>query len=107
MDANLKRRIERRGENICEQVRNFPHQTHSSCPGLDNPYSLTAIFGRGYHAIKAEAAVYVTRCASIEVVPRSQKNCTGVPAVYDGTAIFMDPISYVINSAGYQYTATM
>jgi hypothetical protein len=42
----------------------------------DNPYSLIAIFERGHLEIKAAGAVYVTRCASVVVLPRSHRNCT-------------------------------
>jgi hypothetical protein len=38
--------------------------------GADNPYSLITIFGRGHLAIKAGGAVYVTRSAPVEVLPR-------------------------------------
>jgi hypothetical protein len=45
--------------------------------------------------------VYVTRCVPVEVVPRSNKNCTEeIPVTLNGTEAFMDPISYVIKSAG-------
>ncbi len=51
----------------------------------DNPYSLIAIFGREHLAIKAEGAVYVTRCAPVMVVPRSHWNCTEeIPALLNG-----------------------
>jgi hypothetical protein len=39
--------------------------------GADNPYSLITIFGRGHLVIKSGGAVYVTRCAPVEVIPRS------------------------------------
>jgi hypothetical protein len=39
--------------------------------GADNPYSLIAIFGRGYLAIKTGRAVYVTRCAPVAVVRKT------------------------------------
>jgi hypothetical protein len=69
--------------------------------GTDNPHSLIAIFGRGHLAIKAGRAVYVMRCALVEVVPRSHRNCTKkIPALLNGTEIFVDPISYIITSAG-------
>ncbi len=51
----------------------------------DNPYSLIAIFRRGYLAIKAGIAVYVTRCPPVELVPRSHKNYTQeVSVVFKG-----------------------
>ncbi len=69
--------------------------------GADNPYSLITIFGRGHLAIKAGSAVYVTRCAPVEVLPRSHENCTEeIPVMLNGTEVFVDPISFVIKSAG-------
>jgi hypothetical protein len=55
---------------------------------------LIAIFGRGHLTIKAGVAVYVTKCTPVEVVPWTQGSW--------GTKIFffVDPISYVIKSAG-------
>jgi hypothetical protein len=44
----------------------------------DNLYSLIAIFERGHLVIYAGGAMctYVTRCAPVELVPGSHKNCT-------------------------------
>jgi hypothetical protein len=43
----------------------------------------------------------VTRCSPVEVVPRSHGNCTEeIPVTVNGTDAFVDPISYVIKSAG-------
>ncbi len=50
--------------------------------------------------IKAGAAVSVTRCTPVEVVPRSHWNCTEVQAIYNGTVIFVYPFSNVINWPG-------
>jgi hypothetical protein len=45
--------------------------------------------------------VYVMRCSPVEVVPRSHGNCTEeIPVTVNGTDAFVDPISYVIKSAG-------
>ncbi len=45
--------------------------------------------------------MYVTRCSLVEVLPRSHRNCTEeIPVTVNGTDAFVDPISYVINSAG-------
>jgi hypothetical protein len=45
--------------------------------------------------------VYVTRSALVEVVPCSYKNCTEeIPVMLNGTEVFVDPISYIIKSAG-------
>jgi hypothetical protein len=43
----------------------------------------------------------MTRCSPMEVLPRSHKNCTEeIPVTVNGTDAFVDPISYVIKSAG-------
>jgi hypothetical protein len=59
------------------------HTRREAVVGADNPHSLIAIFRRGHLAIKAGGAVYLTRCAPMEVVPRSNKNCTEETAERD------------------------
>jgi hypothetical protein len=45
--------------------------------------------------------VYVTKCSPVEVVPSTHTNCTEeIPVIINGTEAFVDPISYVIKSAG-------
>jgi hypothetical protein len=86
---------------ICVNRREIGHTRLEAIAGADNPYSLITIFGRGHLAIKAGGAVYVTRCSPVEVIPRSHKNCTEeIPVTVNGTDAFVDPISYVIKSAG-------
>jgi hypothetical protein len=69
--------------------------------GADNLYSLITIFGRVHLAIKSGGAMYVTRCSPVEVITCSHRNCTEeIPVVMNRTEMFMDPISYVIKSAG-------
>ncbi len=86
---------------ICVNRREIAHTRLEAIAGADNPYSLITIFGRGHLAIKAGGAVYVTRCTPVEVVLRSHKNCTEkIPVTVNGTDAFVDPISYVIKSAG-------
>jgi hypothetical protein len=86
---------------ICENRRQIAHTRLEAIAGADNPYSLITIFGRGHLAIKAGGAVYVTRCSPVEVVPRTHGNCTEeIPVTVNGTDAFVDPISYVIKSAG-------
>jgi hypothetical protein len=81
--------------------REIAHTRLEAIAGADNPYSLITIFGRGHLAIKAGGAVYVTRCSPVEVLPRSHRNCTEeIPVTVNETDAFVDPISYVINSAG-------
>ncbi len=86
---------------ICENRRDIARTRLEAIAGADNPYSLISIFGRGHLAIKAGGAVYVTKCSPVEVVPRTHTNCTEeIPVVIKGTEAFVDPISYVIKSAG-------
>jgi hypothetical protein len=86
---------------ICVNRREIAHTRMEAIAGADNPYSLIPIFRRGHLAIKAGGAVYVTRCSPVEVVPRSHKNCTEeIPVTVNGTDALVDPISYVIKSAG-------
>jgi hypothetical protein len=86
---------------ICENRREIAHTRLEAIAGADNPYSLITIFGRGYLVIKAGGAVYVTRCSLVEVIPRTHSNCTEeIPISVNGTDAFVDPISYVIKSAG-------
>jgi hypothetical protein len=81
--------------------REITHTRLEAIAGADNPYSLITILGRGHLAIKAGGAVYVTRCSPVEVLPRSHRNCTEeIPVTVNGTDAFVDPISYVIKSAG-------
>jgi hypothetical protein len=45
--------------------------------------------------------VYITRCKPVSVTPRAVTNCTAeIPASYNGSDVFIDPISYVIRSYG-------
>jgi hypothetical protein len=86
---------------ICVNRRKIAHTRLEAIAGADNPYSLIPIFGREHLATKAGGAVYVMRCAPAEVVPHSHKNCTEeIQDVLNGTDVFMDPMSYVIKSAG-------
>ncbi len=86
---------------ICVNLREIAHTRLEAIAGADNPYSFITIFGREHLAIKAGGAVYVTRCSPVEVVPRSHRNCTEeIPVTVNGTDAFVDPISYVIRSAG-------
>jgi hypothetical protein len=78
---------------ICVNRREIAHTRLEAIAGADNPYSLITIFGGGHLAIKAGGAVYVTRCLPVE--------CTEeIPVTVNGTDAFVDPISYMIKSAG-------
>jgi hypothetical protein len=86
---------------ICENRRDIARTRLEAVAGADNPYSLISTFGRGHLAIKAGGAVYVTKCSPVEVVPRAYGNCTEeIPVTFNGTDMFVDPISYVLKSAG-------
>jgi hypothetical protein len=81
--------------------REIAHTRLEAIAWADNPYSLITIFGRGHLAIKAGGAVYLTRCSPVEVVPQSHGNCMKeISVTVNGTDAFVDPISYVIKSAG-------
>ncbi len=42
----------------------------------------------------------MTRCQAAEVLPRTHTNCTNeIPAILNGTNVFVDPISFVIKAA--------
>ncbi len=86
---------------ICENRRDIARTRLEAVAGADNPYSLISIFRRGHLAIKAGGAVYMTRCSRVEVIPRIHSNCTEeILITINGTEAFVDPISYVIKSAG-------
>jgi hypothetical protein len=77
--------------------REIVHTRLEALAGADNPGSLIATFELGHLVIKAGGADYVTRCAPIEIEPRShQYRVEENPAIYNGTEIFVNPISYVI-----------
>ncbi len=73
--------------------------TMESIAGAENPYSLMQVFGRGHLVTRNGATVYVTWCQAAEVLPRTHTNCTKeIPAVLNGTNVFVDPISFVIKA---------
>ncbi len=98
---SMKKKLRQVRGAICVNRREIARMRLEAFAGADNPYSLITIFGRGHLAIKAGGAVYVTRCSPVEVLPRTHKNCTEeIPVTVNGTDAFVDPISYVIKSAG-------
>jgi hypothetical protein len=98
---SMKEKLRQVRSAICVNRREIAHTRLEAIAGADNPYSLITIFGRGILAIKAGGAVNVTRCAPVEVLPRSHKNFTEeIPVTINGTEVFVDPISYVIKIAG-------
>jgi hypothetical protein len=85
---------------ICEDRKQIAHTRLESIAGAENPYSLMQVFGRGHLVTRNGATVYVTRCQAAEVLPRTHTNCTNeIPAILNGTNVFVDPISFVIKAA--------
>ena len=71
--------------------------------GSDNPYSLTNVLGRGFMLTRAGSVVYATHCNPVQVVPRllMPGNCSHeIPASFNGTDVFVDPINWVIRPLG-------
>ncbi len=73
---SMKEKLRQVRSAICVYWREIANTRLEAIAGADNPYSLITIFGRGHLAIKAVGAVYVTRCAPVEVVPLSHRNYT-------------------------------
>jgi hypothetical protein len=85
---------------ICENRKHIAHTRLESITGVENPYSLMQVFGRGHQVTRNGATVYVTRCQATEVIPRTHTNCTNkIPVVLNGMNVFVDPISFVIKAA--------
>jgi hypothetical protein len=85
---------------ICEDRKQIAHTRLESIAGAENPYSLMQVFGRGHQVTRNGVMVYVTRCQAAEVLPRTHTNCTNeIPAILNGTNVFVDPISFVIKAA--------
>ncbi len=85
---------------ICEDRKQIAHTRLESITGAKNPYSLMQVFERGHQVTGNGATVYVTRCQAAEVLPRTHTNCTNeIPAILNGTNVFVDPISFVIKVA--------
>ena len=88
---------------ICENRRQVLLSRLEAIASTDNPYSLTNVLGRGVMLTRAGSVVYAKHCNPVQVVPRSLPvgNCSHeIPAVYNGTNIFVDPINWVIKPLG-------
>jgi hypothetical protein len=84
---------------ICEDRKQIAHTRLESITGVENPYSLMQVFGRGHQVNRNGTTVYVTRCQATDVLPRTHTNCTNeIPAILNGTNMFADPISFVIKA---------
>jgi len=86
---------------ICEDRRQILMTRLEAIAGSENPYSLLQILGKGHLVTRAGATVYVNKCKSVSVEPRVHENCTHeIPALFNGTAVFVDPLSFVIRYVG-------
>jgi hypothetical protein len=84
---------------ICEDRKQIAHTRLESITGVENPYSLMQVFGRGHQVNRNGATVYVTRCQATDVLPRTHTNCTNeIPAILNGTNVFADRISFAIKA---------
>jgi hypothetical protein len=52
---------------ICMNRREIARTRLVAIAGAYSSYSILALFGRGHLAIKAGGAIYVTRCAPVEI----------------------------------------
>jgi hypothetical protein len=94
----MKEKLRQVRSAICMNRREIAHKRLEAVAGATNPYSLIAIFGREHLAIKAGSTLH-HRVRTHEGDPRSRSNCTEeIPAMLNGTELFVDPISYVITS---------
>jgi hypothetical protein len=85
---------------ICEDRKQIAHTRLESIAGAENPYSLMQVFRRGHQVTRNGGTVYMTRCQAAEVLPRTHTICTNeIPAILNGTNVFVDPISFVIKAA--------
>ena len=92
---------------LCKMDRRTLSTRLQAIAGVDNPYSLGDMFGKGVTIRRAGAAAYITRCVPIEVKPIAQQNCSvEIPVLRvsedqrmdkeDNKVEFVDPLSYVI-----------
>ncbi len=97
---SLKEHIRQVKAEIWDNRRQIAHVRRESLAGADNPYSLMQVFGRGHQITRNGAMVYVTKCQTVEVVPRQHTECTNeIPVTFNDTEVFVDPISLVIKTA--------
>ncbi len=102
----LPEKIRQVWHEICQNRREVAQVRLEAIAGADNPYSLLQVFGRGHMISKSGAVAYVTRCNPVEVLPRVSGNCTEeIPVTWNGTSLYVDPISYMIKIAGRWYCA--
>jgi hypothetical protein len=93
---SMKEKLRQARSAMCVNQREKAHMRLEAITGADNPYSLITIFGRGHLATKAGGAVYIMRCAVVEVLPLSHNYCTEeIPVTLNSTEAFVDPISEI------------
>ncbi|OBQ32942.1 MAG: hypothetical protein AN484_27560, partial [Aphanizomenon flos-aquae WA102] len=98
---STRARMQQVKNEICANRRQIAYSRLEAVAGAENPYSLIQIFGRGHLIVKAGAAMYVTHCSPVDVLPRTGTNCTEeIPVRWNNTDLYVDPISFVIQSAG-------
>jgi hypothetical protein len=96
----LHEKIRQVRHEICQNRRETAQVRLEAIAGADNPYSLLQVFGRGHVITKSGAVTYVTRCNPVEVLPRVSSDYTEeIPVTWNGTSLYVDPISYVIQTA--------
>jgi hypothetical protein len=96
----LHEKIRQVRHEICQNRRETSQVRLEAIAGADNPYSLLQMFGRGHVISKSGTVAYVTRCNTVEVLPRVSSNCTEeILVTWNGTSLYVYPISYIIKSA--------
>jgi hypothetical protein len=84
---------------ICKTRRQVAATCLEAAAGSENPYAYVEVFGCGHMSTRTGAAVYIMRCNPMSVQPRAVLNCTSeVPVLFNGTDMFVDPISYVLRT---------
>lgn len=85
-------------QNICAQKKQLVKTWMSSIASGDRSYNLDSLFGKGHIAIRASAALYVSKCREVAVMIRHDNpNCTNeIPVLYQNSSYFVDPISFII-----------
>ncbi len=89
-----------RGE-ICTNRRSIQYTRLEAIAGTGNPYSLIQMFGKGHLVTRSGATAVVTKCSPVDVMIRSNSNCTEeIPVVWKSENYFVDPINFVLKISG-------
>ncbi len=88
---------------ICNSERKTLQGRLHRIAAESDPYALQDIFGPGHDLLRAGAAVYLTKCPTVDVVRVRHTNCSQeVPVKLandsnaEGATYFMDPISRIL-----------